>query len=138
MKTSSSIVTPSHMKVWLEILQFLPIFAPFCTSTKVPIFVLSPISQPYRFTKSEIFTPTPSFTSGVIFCNTEDSTFMKGPLDTYFWRAVPARLASSGKRRFLTQIEGDLHLGAIVLQGTGRGPEDLNHPQPVQSARLGG
>ena len=46
MNTSSSIVTPSQMKVWLEILQFLPIFAPFWISTKVPILVWSPISQP--------------------------------------------------------------------------------------------
>ncbi len=46
MKTSSSIVTPSQMKVWLEILQFCPIFAPFWISTKVPILLSSPISQP--------------------------------------------------------------------------------------------
>ncbi len=42
-KTPSPIFTPSHIKVWLDILQFLPIVAPFCISTKVPIFVLSPI-----------------------------------------------------------------------------------------------
>ena len=46
MKTSSSIVTPSQMKVWLEILQFFPTFAPFWISTKVPILLWSPISQP--------------------------------------------------------------------------------------------
>ncbi len=46
MKTSSSMVTPSQMKVWLEILQFLPTAALFWTSTKVPIFVFSPILHP--------------------------------------------------------------------------------------------
>ena len=35
-KTSSSIVTPSQMKVWLEILQRAPIEAFFWTSTKRP------------------------------------------------------------------------------------------------------
>jgi len=46
MNTSSSMLTPSHTKVWLEILQLRPIFAFFCTSTNAPILVLSPISQP--------------------------------------------------------------------------------------------
>ena len=46
MKTLSSMVTPSQMKVWLEILQFLPTAAFFWISTKAPILVLSPISQP--------------------------------------------------------------------------------------------
>ncbi len=44
--TSSSIVTPSQMNVWLETFTFLPIFAFFWISTKVPIFEPSPISQP--------------------------------------------------------------------------------------------
>ena len=44
MKTSSSMVTPSQMNVWLWILQFLPMKAFFCTSTKVPILVLSPMT----------------------------------------------------------------------------------------------
>ena len=46
MNTSSSIVTPSQMKVWLWILQFAPIEAPRWISTNVPIRVLSPIRQP--------------------------------------------------------------------------------------------
>ena len=46
MKTSSSIVTPSPMKVWLWILQFRPIETPLWISTKGPILVLSPIRQP--------------------------------------------------------------------------------------------
>ena len=46
MNTPSSITTPSQTKVWLEILQSLPITAFFWISTKLPIFVLSPISQP--------------------------------------------------------------------------------------------
>src|SRR2546428_4905387 len=45
-KTLSSMVTPSQMNVWLEILQFLPILAFFWISTKAPILVLSPTSQP--------------------------------------------------------------------------------------------
>src|SRR5580700_9172346 len=48
MNTSSSIVTPSHTKVWLETLQFFPTVAFFWISTNAPIFVLSPISHPYR------------------------------------------------------------------------------------------
>ena len=58
MKASSSIVTPSQIKVWLEILQFFPILEFFWISTKAPIFVLSPISQPYRlmnFDKLDVF-----------------------------------------------------------------------------------
>ena len=46
MKTWSSIVTPSQMKVWLEILQRRPTDAFFWISTKAPILVSSPISQP--------------------------------------------------------------------------------------------
>ena len=34
------------MKVWLEILQLLPTMAFFWISTKAPILVSSPISQP--------------------------------------------------------------------------------------------
>ena len=45
-KTSSSIVTPSQMKVWLWILQAAPITAPRWISTKVPIRVREPISHP--------------------------------------------------------------------------------------------
>ena len=45
-KTSSSSITPSQMKVWLEILQREPMRAPFWISTNVPIFTSSPISQP--------------------------------------------------------------------------------------------
>ena len=48
MNTWSSIVTPSQMKVWLEILQRRPTLAFFWISTNAPIFVSSPISQPYR------------------------------------------------------------------------------------------
>src|ERR1700751_881565 len=66
MKTSSSIVTPSHTNVWLEILQFFPTVAFFCISTNAPIFVLSPISHPYRLINLESFTPLPNFTFGVI------------------------------------------------------------------------
>src|SRR6266478_1947166 len=45
-KTLSSIITPSQMKVWLETLQLRPTTAPFWISTNEPIFVPSPISQP--------------------------------------------------------------------------------------------
>src|SRR5690349_17047200 len=45
-KTSSSIVTPVHTKLWLEILHRCPTFAPRCTSTKAPMRVSAPISQP--------------------------------------------------------------------------------------------
>ena len=38
MKTLSSIVTPSQMNVWLEILQFRPTGAFFWISTNAPIF----------------------------------------------------------------------------------------------------
>src|SRR6266852_2759653 len=48
MKTLSSISTPSQMNVWLEILQRLPTLAFFWISTKAPILVSSPISQPYK------------------------------------------------------------------------------------------
>src|ERR1700722_1559191 len=65
-KTSSSIVTPSQTNVWLEILQFFPTVAFFCISTNAPIFVLSPISHPYRLMNLESFTPLPNFTLGAI------------------------------------------------------------------------
>ena len=48
MNTLSSMVTPSQMKVWLEILQRLPTLAFFWISTNAPILVSSPISHPYR------------------------------------------------------------------------------------------
>ena len=64
MKTLSSIVTPSQMKVWLEILQRRPTFTPFWISTHAPILVSSPISQPYRLMNFESLTSFPSFTSG--------------------------------------------------------------------------
>ena len=44
MKTRSSIVTPSQMKVWLEILQRRPTVAFFWISTNAPIWVSSPIA----------------------------------------------------------------------------------------------
>src|SRR5271166_5070891 len=59
-------VTPSQTKVWLEILQFRPMSAFFCTSTNVPIFVPSPISHPYRLIKPASFTSLPSFTLGAM------------------------------------------------------------------------
>src|SRR5215472_74848 len=65
-KTPFSMVTPSQTNVWLEILQFLPIVAFFCTSTNAPIFVLSPISQPYRLINFDSLTFSPSFTSGAM------------------------------------------------------------------------
>ena len=65
-KTSSSTVTPSQMNVWVEILQRLPIRAPFWISTKLPIFTSSPISQPYKFVNANILTRSPSFTSGAM------------------------------------------------------------------------
>ena len=46
MKTSSSMVTPSQMKVWLETLHREPTRAPDWISTNGPIFVSSPIVQP--------------------------------------------------------------------------------------------
>ncbi len=64
MKTWSSIVTPSQMNVWLEILQRLPTFAFFWISTNAPILVSSPISQPYRLMNRASLTSFPSFTSG--------------------------------------------------------------------------
>src|SRR5260370_10939365 len=66
MNTPSSIVTPSQMNVWLEILQFLPTDAFFCISTKAPIFVFSPISQPYRLRNLDSLTFGPSFTSSAM------------------------------------------------------------------------
>src|SRR5208283_97773 len=64
MKTLSSIITPSQIKEWLEILHRLPILAFFCTSTNAPILVSSPISQPYRLINLDRLTSRPSFTSG--------------------------------------------------------------------------
>ena len=61
---SSSMVTPSQMKVWLEILQRAPTTAFFWISTKVPIRVSSPIVQPYRLTNPNSFTSRPNRTSG--------------------------------------------------------------------------
>ncbi len=46
MKTSSSIATPSQMKVWDEILQRAPMVAPFWISTNAPTLVSSPMAQP--------------------------------------------------------------------------------------------
>src|SRR4051812_36443303 len=46
MKTSSSILTPSQMKVCEEILQRAPTMAFFCISTNAPIFVPAPMVQP--------------------------------------------------------------------------------------------
>src|ERR1017187_2147259 len=66
MKTLSSMVTPSQTKVWLEILQRLPIVAFFCTSTNAPIFVSSPISQPYRLMNLDSFTSRHSLTSAAM------------------------------------------------------------------------
>jgi hypothetical protein len=42
----SSIVTPSQINEWLEILQRRPIVAPFWISTNVEILDSSPIAQP--------------------------------------------------------------------------------------------
>src|SRR5207244_7754973 len=67
MRTWSSIVTPSQMKVWLEILHRRPTFAFFWISTNVPIFVSSPISQPYRLMNFENLTSFPSLTSGAMY-----------------------------------------------------------------------
>src|SRR5271166_3563459 len=64
--TSSSIMTPSQTKVWLEILQFFPTLAFFWISTNAPIFVPSPISQPYRLMNFDSLTSFPSFTSGAM------------------------------------------------------------------------
>src|SRR6266513_6052266 len=63
-KTSSSMATPSQIKVCEEILQSEPMVAFFWISTNAPIFVSSPISHPYRFTRSGwwIITSRPSRT----------------------------------------------------------------------------
>src|SRR5206468_7904292 len=66
MNTLSSMVTPSQMNVWLEILQFLPTLAFFWISTKAPILVSSPTSQPYRLMNFDSLTPRPSFISRVM------------------------------------------------------------------------
>src|SRR5512140_3692133 len=106
MNTSSSIVTPSQMKVWLEILQFFPIFAPFWISTKVPILLWSPISHPYRLTKSYTFTPSPNFTVGAISWRSPGSIFIA---------------FLSGRRREGAEVPVDLDLRATVFQGAGGG-----------------
>jgi hypothetical protein len=51
------------MNVWLEILHRRPTTAFFWTSTNDPIFVSSPISQPYKLTNLASLTPRPSLTS---------------------------------------------------------------------------
>src|SRR5262249_27378134 len=66
MNTLSSIVTPSQMNVWLEILQRRPTVAFFWISTNAPIFVSSPISHPYRLIKVESLTSFPSLTSSLM------------------------------------------------------------------------
>src|SRR6266478_2390213 len=80
MKTLSSIVTPSHTNVWLDILHLFPTNAFFCISTNAPIFVSSPISQPYKLMNLESLTPLPSFTSGVI----EQNSFTGAPTPLSF------------------------------------------------------
>src|SRR3989339_636186 len=67
-------VTPSQIKVWLEILQRFPMEAFFWISTKAPIFVCSPIRQPYRLTKAWMETSLPSETSGAIRHNSTGSS----------------------------------------------------------------
>src|SRR5271166_5504711 len=54
------------MNVWLEILQFFPTLAFFWISTNAPIFVPSPISQPYRLMNFDSLTSLPSLTSGAM------------------------------------------------------------------------
>src|SRR5262245_60352132 len=66
MKQSSSTVTPSHRKLWLEILQRAPTTTFFWISTNAPMRVSSPIRQPYRFTKQWTATFRPSCTSGAM------------------------------------------------------------------------
>src|SRR5688572_22522171 len=66
MNTLSSIMTPSQIKEWLEILQFFPTVAFFWISTNVPIFVLSPTEQPYKLMNLASFTFSPNFTSGAM------------------------------------------------------------------------
>ena len=58
-------VTPSHTKAWLWTLQSRPIRAPRCTSTKVPIRVLSPMLQPYRLVNENTVTFSPNSTSSI-------------------------------------------------------------------------
>src|SRR3954464_3886408 len=67
--------TPSQIKVWLEILQRLPTVAFFWISTNAPIFVSSPISQPYRLMNLERRTPFPSLTSGAM----QTKSFKRAP-----------------------------------------------------------
>src|SRR5213593_2734620 len=66
MKTWSSIVTPSQIKVWLETLHRWPTLAFFWISTNAPIFVSAPISHPYRLMNFESSTSFPSLTSGAM------------------------------------------------------------------------
>ena len=42
--------TPEQINEWEDILHLLPIVESFWISTKVPIFVSSPILHPYRLT----------------------------------------------------------------------------------------
>ena len=65
MKQSSPIVTSSQMNEWDWIRQRFPIFAPFWTSTKGPMNVSSPMSQPYKFAGSMTVTFAPNFTSTI-------------------------------------------------------------------------
>ncbi len=65
-KTSSSIVTPSQIKVWLETFTLLPIFAFFWISTNAPTLLSLPIVHPYRLTKANTLVLAPSLTSGAM------------------------------------------------------------------------
>src|SRR6266700_704260 len=65
-KQSSSIVTPSQRKVWLEILQRAPTTTFVWISTNAPMRVSSPTRQPYRFTKQWTATFRPRRTSGAM------------------------------------------------------------------------
>src|SRR5271157_4809199 len=69
----SSITTPSQIKLWLCILQWLPTIAFFWISTQAPILVLSPTVQPYRLTNFDSLTFAPSFTSGATETNSINS-----------------------------------------------------------------
>src|SRR6185295_3107696 len=67
-KTPSSMVTPSQMNEWLEILQARPITAPRWISTNAPTRDPSPIVQPYRLTSCgwRMATSSPRTTSEAI------------------------------------------------------------------------
>src|SRR5207244_4305466 len=66
MNTSSSMITPSQIKEWLETLQLRPTEAFFWISTNAPILVLSPTEQPYMFINFDSLTFSPRRTSGAI------------------------------------------------------------------------